>query len=116
VNEKKDGKQPRCAICGKTAQESAAQRIRELGLTGADAARWKSFRLEADHKYPSSKIKKAPGFAQLESKNLDAAKRVMHLQSNIRGLCKPCNASLQDKSGFQGTAVKDMIQRLLTAK
>ena len=113
VNRTKDGKKVRCKICKRTAAEAAAKKIRDKNYTGARAARWRKRRLESDHKYPSSKIKKDPGFKKLETKDLDVARKMMHLQSNMRPLCKPCNGSLQDKSGFQGTKIKERIKREL---
>jgi hypothetical protein len=127
VNRKKDGKKPRCAICGKTAAESAALKIREkqseLQSTTDPVKRkkiqesiknWKKRkRLEADHKYPSSKIKESPEFKELESKDLDGARKIMHDQSNMRGLCKSCNGSLQATSKFQGADIMAKIKAAL---
>jgi Domain of unknown function (DUF4150) len=126
VNEEKDGKKPRCAICGKTAAESSALKIREreselqmatdpkkIKEIRKSIKNWKKRkRLEADHKFPSSKIKDLPEFKKLESKDLDAARKIMHDQSNMRGLCKSCNGSLQDKSKFQGA---DIIAKIKAA-
>ena len=127
VNESTDGKKPRCAKCGKTATESSALRIRGL-ISKLKSTKdpikkkemqqsikhWKKRnRLEADHKYPSSKIKKLSKFKKLESDDLDAARKVMHDQTNMRGLCKSCNGSLQDKSKFQGSNVIAKINAAL---
>ena len=113
VNKKKEGKPARCAKCGLTAGQSNANKIREKGYTGAKAALWRKFPIEADHKFPSSKIKADAKFKKLETKNLDSARSVMHLQSNIRGLCKDCNSRLQNRSGFQGADVHQKISSLL---
>jgi len=80
-------------------------------------ARWgkraKRNKLEADHKFSSSKIKDLDDFKELEVANPAAARAVMHLNSNMRGLCRFCNASLGAKSGFQGSNIKNMIKNAL---
>lgn len=126
VNKSKDGKKPRCSICNKTAAESAALKVREkegLLQSATDPAEikklkesiknWKKRKnLEADHKFPSSKIKQLPDFKKLETKDLDAARKIMHDQSNMRGLCKSCNGSLQAASKFEGA---DIIAKIKAA-
>lgn len=126
VNRDKDGKKPRCAICGRTAAQAAALKIRQKKAAlrrttdpekkkklKKSIANWKKRkRLEADHKFPSSKIKSLTSFKKLEESDLDSARKIMHDQSNIRGLCKSCNGSLQAGSRFQG---KDIIRKINAA-
>lgn len=121
VNEKKNGKPPPCASCGRTAEKSALDRISELQNEKPKdhdrIRRWTRRatrgRLEADHKFPSSKIKEEPNFKKLEIADPAAARAIMHLQSNMRGLCKSCNAGLGARSGFQGSKIKDMMGNAL---
>ncbi|WP_157385794.1 hypothetical protein [Methylosarcina fibrata] len=129
VNEKKGNNLPTCAICNKTARVSAGERISELqsqlpGTTGKARTelkdrikRWERRklrnRLEADHKYPSSKIKEEPGFKELEVANPSAARAIMHDQSNMRGLCRSCNGSLGAQSNFQGNKIREKIAQAL---
>jgi len=129
VNKGSDGKKPRCAICGKTAAECASLKIREKASELSSAIdpvkrkeirasikRWKKRkRLEADHKFPSSKIKMMKDFKKLEENDLDGAKKIMHDQANMRGLCKSCNAGLQDKSKFQGADIIAKIKAALAS-
>lgn len=123
VNEKKNGEPPKCAnpSCGLTAKESALNRIKALQkekpVDTDRIDRWrrraKRGRLEADHKFPSSKIKDSKKFKELEVADPAAARAIMHLQSNMRGLCKSCNAGLGAGSGFQGKNINTMIGNAL---
>ena len=61
------------------------------------------------------KIKMMKDFKKLEENDLDGAKKIMHDQANMRGLCKSCNAGLQAKSKFQGADIIAKIKAALAS-
>ncbi len=131
VNEKdSDNKDPKCAVCGKTAKERQAMRL--AAIDGAiarhdgseafvqEALKMKAYwskpkmgRLQADHIYPAKAIKKDKNFQKLERTNLQKAREVITAQTNMRGLCPSCNAAKGGKEkayGPVGTKAYKFIQ------
>ena len=106
MNEKNaDGSDPKCPVCGKTAKE--CQAIVLAGIDGAisrhdgseafviEAQKLKKYwsspkmgKLQADHVYPATEIKKDKNFQKLERQNLAKAREVMTAQTNMRGLLR----------------------------
>lgn len=119
VNEKDpNGDPPKCPVCEKTGGQvqqeymakwqaqltgAAAQDLQGPAQIAAKKLDWWSdprrSRLQSDHVYPASVIKKRKDFQALERTNLEGARKVMTAQSNMRGLCMICN-------GKKGAKVK----------
>ena len=69
-------------------------------------------RLQSDHKYPASKIKKDANFQEVEKKDVDAARSVMTAPFNMTGRCARCNPAKSDTVDPDDPAIKAAEEEL----